>query len=123
LGIKGVFWSEKHLYPEKSDKHEQDLEFIKRCISDDTHRFLMTTSVGFEGIDIPALAGIIPLVGTSYRMVIQPAGRSVRGGALLYVIIYDKHNLVVQKQMNKRLKQIIHEYDNVDDIRTLRITA
>lgn len=123
LGVQGIFWSDKHLYPPKPEKKEQDLAFIKRHILHDTTRFLMTTSVGFEGIDIPSLAGIIPLIGTSYRMVIQPAGRSVRGGSLMYVLIYDKYNKLVIKQMKKRLAQIIQEYENITDTLTFRITA
>lgn len=120
-GIQGIFWSEKQLYPEMQRKNEGDLAFVKRQIILEESRFLMTTSVGFEGIDIPALAGIIPLVGTSYRMTIQPAGRSVRGGSLVYVMIYDKHNKPVEKQMNKRLQQIRNEYDNIERSLSFRI--
>lgn len=121
-GVSGVFWSEKYIFPAKEDKKEADLAFVKHHVLRDTCRFLMTTSVGFEGIDIPALAGIIPLIGTSFRMTIQPAGRSIRGGSLVYVLIYDKHNRLVKKQMDKRLSKMKQEYSELKATRILRIT-
>ena len=112
-GIKGVFWRAGETVPEKEDSKEDTLTFVKRHVIQDEYRFLMTTSVGFEGIDIPALSGIIPLTGKSYRMVMQPAGRSARGGEITYVLIRDKHNRVMENQTRERKSKITKEYNVV----------
>jgi hypothetical protein len=108
-GYNGVFWSAKKTVPEPPSGLSV-LEHVKALMSQSEYQFLISTSLGFEGIDIPALSGIIPLIGKSYRMILQPAGRSSRGGSLVYVIIYDKHNRVMMRQSKERRKQIVKEY-------------
>lgn len=114
LGTKGVFWSAQKVEPKRENVKEETLDYIKRIIQKKRFRFLMTTSIGFEGIDIPSLSGIIPLTGKSYRMVMQPAGRSSRGGSLVYVLIYDLDNWVVMSQTKARRSKIVKEYVIVD---------
>lgn len=116
LGISGIFWSAQEIRPEREDKKEEVLDYIKRIIINPEYRFLMTTAVGFEGIDIPSLSGIIPLTGKSYRMVMQPAGRSSRGGSLVYVLLYDKNNWLIMSQTQARRKEIVKEYKIVDTL-------
>ncbi len=122
-GVSGIFWSEKTLLTDNESWNEKDnsLLFIKEHITNEKCRFLITTSIGFEGIDLPSLSGIIPLVGTSYRTTVQPAGRSMRGGSLLYVLLHDKYNFVLEKQMEKRLHWIIREYNNIEYMKAITI--
>jgi superfamily II DNA or RNA helicase len=115
-GVKGVFWRAGETVPE-SDSKEDTLSFIKRHVVKDEYRFLMTTSVGFEGVDMPSLSGVIPLTGKSYRLVMQPAGRSSRGDTLMYVLIHDKHNRVMKNQTAERKRTITREYDVVKSVR------
>ena len=116
-GVKGVFWRSGDTFPKKEDSKEDTLAFVKRHVIQDEYRFLMTTSVGFEGVDMPALSGIIPLTGKSYRMVMQPAGRSARGNSLTYVLIRDKHNRVMENQTKERKTKITREYNVVQNTR------
>ena len=109
-GHKGVFWSSKGIIPPCPDSNRDDLDWVKELVNLPDFRFLMTTSLGFEGIDIPALSGIIPLIGKSYRMVMQPAGRSARGGSLIYVVIHDTYNKIMLRHSKERKTWMEKEY-------------
>jgi hypothetical protein len=118
LKVPGIFWCAEFVVPENipAKKGEKLLATVKRELRKKKCRFLMTTSLGFEGIDIKELSGIIPLVGKSYRMVMQPAGRSSRGGTLVYVLINDNNNYTMVAQTNERRSRITQEYKVVDTI-------
>lgn len=111
-GVKGVFWRAGETIPEK-EPDEDSLACVKRYIVKDEYRFLMTTSVAYEGVDMPVLSGIIPLVGKSYRTVMQPLGRATRGDTVLYVLIRDKYNRTMEKQAKERKNKISNEYNIV----------
>jgi hypothetical protein len=115
-GAKGVFWRAGETIPNfKPD--EDPLACVKRYIVKDEYRFLMTTSVAYEGVDMPVLSGIIPLIGQSYRTVMQPLGRATRGDTVMYVLIRDKNNNTMEKQTKERKSKISREYDIVQRIK------
>lgn len=115
-GIKGIFWRSGETIP-NSEPGENALSCVKRHIVKDEYRFLMTTSVAYEGVDMPVLSGIIPLIGKSYRTVMQPLGRATRGDTVVYVLIRDKHNKTMEKQTKERRDRISREYDIVKKIK------
>ena len=118
-GLKGYFWYSGTLLPKDEECNKKEiLAYLKKKIVDEADfRFLMTTSVGHEGVDLPTLDGIIPLVGKSYRTVMQPLGRASRGNEVVYVIIHDKHNRVMKKQTSERKRLVTKEYDVVKSVK------
>ena len=109
-GHDGIFWSAQKMDPVMPTGRDDALGFVKETLSDPKYKFLMATTVGFEGINIPALNGVIPLTGKSLRSVIQPAGRSARNDSLVYVLIYDTNNPLILTQSASRRKIIEAEY-------------
>ena len=109
-GQTGIFWSAQKMDPELPKDRDDTLGFIKEELANEKYKFLMATTVGFEGINIPDLSGVIPLTGKSLRSVIQPAGRSARNDSLVYVLIYDTNNPLMLTQSAARRKIIENEY-------------
>jgi hypothetical protein len=119
-GVRGIFWQAGVVYnggSEVKTTGNDELSYVKTIVKRRSCRFLMTTSVAYEGIDIPNLSGIIPLTGKSYRMVMQPAGRSARGKELTYVLIHDNNNKTMKSQTRERRVKITREYDVVRTVK------
>lgn len=108
-GIDGIFWRSGEVLPLNAE--DDELASVRKMIYEDTKRFLISTSVAYEGIDLPVLTGVIPLVGKSYRLVIQPAGRASRCAEIVYVLIHDKHNKIMKNQTKERKRIITNEYE------------
>lgn len=110
LGVKAVYWDAGTLLPKEYHTEENEVLSLKKRFSEGMVETLISTSVGFEGIDLPALGGVIPLTGTNHRMVVQPAGRSARGEVLRVVLIYDRNNPILLSQSKKRREKIEQVY-------------
>lgn len=109
LGLEGFYWDSSLFEPNLDDKLTP-LKILKNNIYPGSkYKFLMATSISFDGIDIPALNGIIPLTGVNFRMVIQPCGRAARGTDLKVFLIFDKNNPVLFKQSTNRCNTILNE--------------
>lgn len=119
VGIKCLFWSAGKIIPEDLKTDQGDLLSVKRAITELDYTVLISTTVGYEGIDIPSLGGLIPLTGTNFRMTVQPIGRSSRSRKVLIVLIYDFNNPLILSQSKKR-REIIQAHYNV--IKDERIT-
>ena len=112
LNNKGCYWSGDELLPAPEDKKRNKLEVIKERYSTDKElKFFISTTIAFEGVDLPSLGGIIPLTGKSSRMVIQPIGRSSRGTSNIVVLIFDRGNRTQTSQSRERLKKIEEKYN------------
>lgn len=119
LGVKVAYWSSGELLPVEFNTSDNEVTSLKQQFHDGNIEVLISTSVGFEGIDLPSLGGLIPLVGSNHRMIVQPAGRSARGELLRIVLIYDTNNPVLLSQ-SKRRREKIEEVYNVVDTKTYR---
>ena len=93
------------------------LDRMKKVLGnpDAPFRYLISTTVGFEGIDIPRLNAIIPLTGTSFRTIVQPIGRSARGHNVLVVLLFDSNNRILYTQSESRYKMISKTYNVIYD--------
>lgn len=114
IGVRGIFWSGKEIRPQREDTSKEELDYIKSIIPQ--QQFLMTTSIGFEGVDLPNLSGVIPLTGKNYKNVMQTAGRSSRGD-FFYVLVYDRNNWVITSQSKVRQKRIRKKYTIIETIK------
>lgn len=122
-GIPGVYWDSNTLTPPLiddaygTDKNMGILDRMKKVLGnpDTPFRYLISTTVGFEGIDIPRLNAIIPLTGTSFRTIVQPIGRSARGHNVLVVLLFDSNNRILYTQSESRYKTILKTYNVIYD--------
>lgn len=105
-----MYWDAGTLLPKEYHTEENEVLSLKKRFAEGMVTVLISTSVGFEGIDLPALGGVIPLTGTNHRMVVQPAGRSARGDVLRVVLVYDRNNPILLSQSKKRREKIEQVY-------------
>ncbi len=112
LGVTGIYWISGELIVDgQSIKGVNELEYLKKEMKERPRRFLISTR--FEGLDLPGLDAIIPLVGTNHRMVIQPVGRSARNKDVLIILVTDSNNRITVTQTKKRRDRIEKEYNVV----------
>lgn len=111
FGVEGILWFGNEFLPETLNSESTHLESVKKACTSENIRFLVSTSLSFEGVDIPSLGAIIPLVGTNNRTVIQPIGRSSRGYELSVYLIYDTNNPITMSQSKSRRTRIESSYN------------
>lgn len=112
LGTPTTFWVAGELWVDDERITGVDtVEYMKKHMKDSPSRAVISTR--FEGIDLPNLDGIIPLVGSSYRMIIQPVGRSARKDDVLVVLIDDMNSPIVRSQYRTRREWVEKEYSIV----------
>lgn len=112
IGVKTVFWSaDKSGVPDNEgnlvEANESfSLEALKELSKLKAFDILVTTVVGTEGIDLANLNSVIPITGNSFKMIIQPLGRAARSEEVTAVFIWDKNNVILNKQMTSKYKMI-----------------
>lgn len=119
LGVKVAFWNSGTLLPKELMTQATEVDSLKEQFNNGNIDVLISTTVGFEGIDLPSLGGVIPLTGNNHRMVVQPLGRSARGDILRVVLIYDTNNPVLLSQAKKRREKIQEVY-KIESDKTFR---
>lgn len=114
-GINGVYWVSNELYVDNQlITGVDELEYIKNLMITNPRRFIISTRL--EGFDVYNLKGVIPLMGTSHRLVLQPVGRAARSDKVLIILIYDSNSPISIHQSKLRYQKIIEEYNVVSDV-------
>lgn len=103
---KAIFWSASGSMTPYGPTDKLDLKSIKALGEADAIDFLITTSIGVEGIDVKGLGSVIPLVDRSFRGTVQAIGRSARGVEVKVAVLLDENCGVLRNQMHSKLKLI-----------------
>lgn len=103
-----IYWDAKAIRP----KGLKNLDAIKQKMTAEHSpvRLLISTQVGFEGIDIPAINACILACGKNIRVTLQPIGRSARADHLMVINVGDLNNPAVMSQFNKRQTTVDKNY-------------
>ena len=111
-GIGTIYWdSGKAIFLKGKELTALNgLDDIKKFISDNTARVLITTSLSYEGVDLPALNAVLLAHGKNDRMILQPLGRSSRGDHIRIYLPWDTNNPVAISQTSQRLRVIARDY-------------
>lgn len=111
LGVPAALWHSGTIYCNGEHLEVPDVNILKEKARAGEFKILFTTSVAYEGSDIPNITTCVPMIGSSYKMTLQPIGRAARGDLLHIWLVYDLSNRLVMKQMVARSQTIKRTYN------------
>lgn len=107
-GYPGIMWNAGQILPD----HLTSQLDIKQEFIDKSPRYLIATSLAFQGINIPEITGAILSFGRSPRGVLQPLGRAGRtlAGIPMAINVIDTSNTTMKSQGHSRRRLIRSSY-------------
>lgn len=116
-GLRVCYWTSGTVRL-NGEKVGSELADVVKLANSDAYDILLTSKVSYEGVDLPGLTAVMPLLGSNWSMIAQPIGRAARGNSLEIIMLLDTHNRYVTNTTSKRRDKVMEEY-NIKSYQTI----